>query len=294
MQQTLQELPLTLAYIGADLLAIALLVGVLYIPRHGRRDLVAAYIGVNVGVLAVTLLLSSSNNVGAGLGLGLFGVLSIIRLRSSSLAQGEVAYFFAALALGLLGGIKSHLIIVAILMILILASLWVGDHPALMRYNRNQTVTIDRAISNEDELILELEDLLGAQIRSVDLKNLDLVNDTTIVEVHYQLRRRARTAPPAAQPKDTGTGAQQVRQAPQESTPQAPHLIQEVPLQTPTPIQPVGQQAWPGALSHDSAASAATAPPRHDWITGNRQQHTPQRHSQPSAPPPPVANPRYN
>ncbi|EHM95159.1 hypothetical protein HMPREF0975_00749 [Actinomyces sp. oral taxon 849 str. F0330] len=294
MQQTLQELPLTLAYIGADLLAITLLVGVLYIPRHGRRDLVAAYIGVNVGVLAVTLLLSSSNNVGAGLGLGLFGVLSIIRLRSSSLAQGEVAYFFAALALGLLGGIKSHLIIVAILMVLILASLWVGDHPALMRNNRNQTVVIDRAISNEDELILELEDLLGAQIRSVDLKSLDLVNDTTIVEVHYRLRRRARTAPPAAQPKDTGTGAQQVRQAPQESTPQAPHLIQEVPLQTPTPIQPVGQQAWPGALSHDSAASAATAPPRHDWITGNRQQHTPQRHSQPSAPPPPVANPRYN
>ena len=294
MQQTLQELPLTLAYIGADLLAITLLVGVLYIPRHGRCDLVAAYIGVNVGVLAVTLLLSSSNNVGAGLGLGLFGVLSIIRLRSSSLAQGEVAYFFAALALGLLGGIKSHLIIVAILMALILASLWVGDHPALMRNNRNQTVVIDRAISNEDELILELEDLLGAQIRSVDLKSLDLVNDTTIVEVHYRLRRRARTAPPAAQPKDTGTGAQQVRQAPQESTPQAPHLIQEVPLQTPTPIQPVGQQAWPGALSHDSAASAATAPPRHDWITGNRQQHTPQRHSQPSAPPPPVANPRYN
>ena len=303
MQQTLQELPLTLAYIGADLLAIALLVGVLYIPRHGRRDLVAAYIGVNVGVLAVTLLLSSSNNVGAGLGLGLFGVLSIIRLRSSSLAQGEVAYFFAALALGLLGGIKSHLIIVAILMVLILASLWVGDHPALMRNNRNQTVVIDRAISNEDELILELEDLLGAQIRSVDLKSLDLVNDTTIVEVHYRLRRRARTAPPAAQPKDTGTGAQQVRQVPQESAPQAPHLIEEVPLQTPTPIQPVqtptpiqpvGQQAWPGALSHDSAASAATAPPRHDWITGNRQQHTPQRHSQPSAPPPPVANPRYN
>ena len=301
MQQTLQELPLTLAYIGADLLAITLLVGVLYIPRHGRRDLVAAYIGVNVGVLAVTLLLSSSNNVGAGLGLGLFGVLSIIRLRSSSLAQGEVAYFFAALALGLLGGIKSHLIIVAILMVLILASLWVGDHPALMRNNRNQTVVIDRAISNEDELILELEDLLGAQIRSVDLKSLDLVNDTTIVEVHYRLRRRARTAPPAAQPKDTGT--QQVRQVPQESTPQAPHLIEEVPLQTPTPIQPVqtptpiqpvGQQAWPGALSHDSAASAATAPPRHDWITGNRQQHTPQRHSQPSAPPPPVANPRYN
>ena len=68
----------------------------------------------------------------AGLGLGLFGVLSIIRLRSSSLAQGEVAYFFAALALGLLGGIQTAPIgMVAALMGTVVAALWVGDHPAL-------------------------------------------------------------------------------------------------------------------------------------------------------------------
>ena len=42
MQQVLQDLPLTLAYIGSDLVAITLLVGALYIPRHGRRDLVTA------------------------------------------------------------------------------------------------------------------------------------------------------------------------------------------------------------------------------------------------------------
>ena len=292
MQQTLQELPLTLAYIGADLLAITLLVGVLYIPRHGRRDLVAAYIGVNVGVLAVTLLLSSSNNVGAGLGLGLFGVLSIIRLRSSSLAQGEVAYFFAALALGLLGGIKSHLIIVAILMVLILASLWVGDHPALMRNNRNQTVVIDRAISNEDELILELEDLLGAQIRSVDLKSLDLVNDTTIVEVHYRLHRRSRKAKPSARLE--ADNAQQIPQQLQDATPQGPHLIQDAPRQDPVQVHPTAQQVWPEPPSHDSAASAATAPPRYDWITGNRSQHASQQRAQSTTPPPPMVHPHYN
>ena len=81
----------TLTYIAADLIALAVLVGALYAPRHSRKDLMAAYIGVNVGVLAVTLLLSTSDNVGAGLGLGLFGVLSIIRLRRrchSSTAAG--------------------------------------------------------------------------------------------------------------------------------------------------------------------------------------------------------------
>ncbi|WP_309337398.1 DUF4956 domain-containing protein [Actinomyces oris] len=282
MQQVLQDLPLTLAYIGADLVALAILVGALYIPRHGRRDLVAAYIGVNVGVLAVTLLLSTSDNVGAGLGLGLFGVLSIIRLRSSSLAQGEVAYFFAALALGLLGGIKTHLIIVTILMALILASLWVGDHPALMRRNRNQVVTLDRAISDENELITELEDLLGAHVRSVDLKSLDLVNDTTIVEVHYRLRPRSRAARPAQPP---------AAQLQQEEMQQGPHLVREAPPQAPVQataqVQPAGQQLWPETPVADSAARAATAPPRYDWITGHRQQHASasQQHAQVNNPP---------
>ena len=289
MQQVLQDLPLTLAYIGADLVALAFLVGALYIPRHGRRDLVAAYIGVNVGVLAVTLLLSTSDNVGAGLGLGLFGVLSIIRLRSSSLAQGEVAYFFAALALGLLGGIKSHLIIVAILMALILASLWVGDHPALMRRNRNQTVTLDRAISNENELITELEDLLGAQVRSVDLKSLDLVNDTTIVEVHYRLRPRSRAARPTQPP---------AAQLQQEETQQGPHLVREAPPQAPVQaaaqVQPAGQQLWPETPVADSAARAATAPPRYDWITGHHQQQAPASQQHAQATPPSMVQPRYN
>ena len=289
MQQVLHDLPLTLAYIGADLVALMLLVGALYIPRHGRRDLVAAYIGVNVGVLAVTLLLSTSDNVGAGLGLGLFGVLSIIRLRSSSLAQGEVAYFFAALALGLLGGIKTHLIIVTILMALILASLWVGDHPALMRRNRNQTVTLDRAISDENELITELEDLLGAHVRSVDLKSLDLVNDTTIVEVHYRLRPRSRAARPTQPP---------AAQLQQEETQQGPHLVREAPPQAPVQaaaqVQPAGQQLWPETPVADSAARAATAPPRYDWITGHHQQQAPASQQHAQATPPSMVQPRYN
>ena len=218
MQQVLQDLPLTLAYIGADLVALAILVGALYIPRHGRRDLVAAYIGVNVGVLAVTLLLSTSDNVGAGLGLGLFGVLSIIRLRSTELAQHEVAYFFAALALGLLGGIQTAPIgMVAALMGTVVAALWIGDHPALMRRNRHQVIVLDHAITNETALIAHLERTLGGQVRSVEVQRLDLVDDTTTVDVRFRVPRHApaelETAtafddvPPAAQPATEPAGA---------------------------------------------------------------------------------------
>ncbi|HRE00872.1 MAG TPA: DUF4956 domain-containing protein, partial [Ilumatobacteraceae bacterium] len=64
-----------------DLGAISLLAFAIYFPRHRRRDMLLAYVGLNVGVLAVTTALANSA-VTAGLGLGLFGVLSIIRLRS--------------------------------------------------------------------------------------------------------------------------------------------------------------------------------------------------------------------
>jgi len=179
----------TLTYIAADLIALAVLVGALYAPRHARKDLMAAYIGVNVGVLAVTLLLSTAS-VAASLGLGLFGVLSIIRLRSTELAQHEVAYFFAALALGLLGGIETAPIgMVAALMGIVVAALWIGDHPALMRRNRHQVIVLDHAITNETALIAHLEHTLGGQVRSVEVQRLDLVNDTATVDVRFRVPR---------------------------------------------------------------------------------------------------------
>ena len=107
-----------------DLVLISLLVGAVYWPRHRRRDLVVAYIGVNVGVLAVASVLASST-VTAGLGLGLFGVLSIIRLRSDELSQGEIAYYFASLALALVAGIAATPVWLSIgFMLLIVAALW--------------------------------------------------------------------------------------------------------------------------------------------------------------------------
>ena len=46
--------------IAIDLAAMAVLVFGLYFPRHRRADLVAAFLGVNVGVLAVTMILANS------------------------------------------------------------------------------------------------------------------------------------------------------------------------------------------------------------------------------------------
>ena len=174
--------------IAVDLVAVGILTFAIYFPRHHRRDLVVAFLGVNVGVLAVSLVLGSST-IGAGLGLGLFGVLSIIRLRSDEIAQHEVAYYFSALALGLITGLSGSIDPLHVsLMALILLVLVVGDHPRLFGRYRQQTMTIDTAIADHDALLEHLGLVLGAEIRGAQVKHLDLVDDTTVVDVRYRVR----------------------------------------------------------------------------------------------------------
>ena len=48
-----------------------------------------------------------------------------------------------------------------------------------------QVVVLDRAVSTEPELVGRLQVLLDARITRVTPVKVDLVNDTTTVEVHY-------------------------------------------------------------------------------------------------------------
>ena len=174
-----------LPLLAADLVAITVLTFVVYFPRHRRRDLVVAFLGVNVGVLAVCVVLLSSG-VSAGLGLGLFGVLSIIRLRSTEIAQHEVAYYFAALALGLIAGLSTSVSVVTVgLLALVVLTLFVGDHPRLFRQYRQQTMKLDHAYTDEAECRAQLELLLNGRVVHLSVTHLDLVNDTTLVDVRY-------------------------------------------------------------------------------------------------------------
>ena len=97
--------------------------------------------------------LCATSSVNAGLGLGLFGVLSIIRLRSEELAQHEIAYYFAALALGLIGGLSiTPTALHLALMALIVVALWIGDHALVARPTSRQEVLLDRAFTDGPEL----------------------------------------------------------------------------------------------------------------------------------------------
>ncbi|MGJ9424210.1 DUF4956 domain-containing protein [Nesterenkonia halotolerans] len=175
----------SLSLITVDLVAVVVLTYALYFRRHRRRDLVTAFVVVNIGVLAVTKVLASAE-IGMGVGLGLFGVLSIIRLRSSEISQHEVAYYFASLAIGLIAGFDTLQPLLSISLIgLILAMIAIVDSPMLLSRARQQSLRLDRAFTDEASLRAHVEQLLGGTVKVMEVTELDMVNDTTTVDVRW-------------------------------------------------------------------------------------------------------------
>jgi hypothetical protein len=177
--------------VASDLVAITVLAYFVYYRRYFRRDLVLAYVALNVGVLSVTMLLADSS-AGAGLGLGLFGILSIIRLRSSSITQEEVAYYFVSLAMGLVTGLHPDPVwLPPALSVVLVAVMYVADHPRFAQRTHRQTVTLDVAYRNIETLKAALSELLVADVLYVDVEELDMVRDLTVVDVRFRVRPQA-------------------------------------------------------------------------------------------------------
>lgn len=211
-----------LVAIATDIVAALVLAVVLYYRRHRRRDLMFAFLALNVGVLAVATALGSAQGAGLGLGLGLFGVLSIIRLRSDPISQAEVAYYFCALALGLIAGLApGEWWLTPVFAALLLTVVYVADHPRWARRVRTMTLTLDVAVRDSSRLEAIVGQAVGGRVTRADVRELDLVRDLTLVDVWFE----PHPTPPRSAPH-AGTRAfhpvSPVSAAPAASPDQAP------------------------------------------------------------------------
>ena len=172
--------------LAVDLAAISVLSYALYFRRHGRRDLVLAYVALNVGIFAVVAMLTAEE-VGLAVGFGLFGVLSILRLRSDTISQGEIGYYFTAIALGLINAVAAPAPWTLLgLNVLLLGIMYVADHPGILARDQGRVVTLDAV--HEDPIALR-QDLAGrllGRVRHVRVMEIDHVRDLMVVDVRFQ------------------------------------------------------------------------------------------------------------
>ena len=178
------------AHLAIDLVAIGVLLYAIYYRRHRRRDLLMGCITFNVALfLVVTVLAHGPTEVGIAAGIGLFGAVSLIRLRSEELSYIEVAYFFSALALALINGFGLDNQLTAILLNgILLVTVYAVDRVEPAGDIQRIRLTLDAVYPDEALLRAELERRLGADILEVSVREIDFVRETTQLQARYTPR----------------------------------------------------------------------------------------------------------
>jgi hypothetical protein len=173
------------ARLALDLVAIAILVYGVYLPRHRRMDLAVAYALFNLGLfLALSVIMRG--DVTLGVGLGLFAVLSMVRLRSETYSNRELAYFFVALAIALVTAVDAgSFAFAAGLTAIALLGAWAVDHPRVSRRTRRLEVTLEMVFKDQEAMRRHLEERLDAEVLETWPLEIDYVRETTRAAVRY-------------------------------------------------------------------------------------------------------------
>ncbi len=168
----------------ADLVAIGLL-SLMVARRRPRRGLFMVYASFNLGLFAV-LTVITHEHLGAAVGFGLFAMLSVVRLRSEPFGNADLAYFFCALVLALVNGLRLDDPAVSFVLDgLVLLGLYLVDHPALYRRTARQRVTLDEVVTGDAALRAAIERRLGVEVVDVTVEETDYVREVTRVSIRY-------------------------------------------------------------------------------------------------------------
>jgi Domain of unknown function (DUF4956) len=176
------------ARLGLDLAAAGVLVYGIYRRRHGRSDLAVIYGMFNLG-LFLAIVVITRGEVGLGVGLGLFALLSMVRLRSETYSNRELGYFFVALVLALVCAVDvGSLAIVPAFAAIALAGAWVIDHPRISPRTQRTELMLELVLADRQALLRHVRGRLNGPIVDVRTLEIDYVRETTRVEVWTDAR----------------------------------------------------------------------------------------------------------
>lgn len=185
----------TVGRVGLDVVAMLLLVGWLYRRRIAAPEMALVFTALNVGLLAAVVTIGSGD-FPTGIGFGLFGLLSLVRLRSAAFTLKDVAYTFVALVLALVNGLpERNVLLVVSLDIVLLGAVWLVDDSRSSAPTQVMRMVLDRALTEPAQVSAEVASRLGSAPVSVAVEDVDFVRDITRVVVRYTVAD-ADAAPP--------------------------------------------------------------------------------------------------
>ena len=174
----------------------------LYFRKSRRRDFYFTFIIISVAIYFLVYLMMGMDRGKAtmGVGLGLFGIFSIMRYRTDTMPVREMTYLFVVVCLSVVhamaaaSGLDNNetlsgtplpelLVIDAITIaaIVIFEQILKVETTKLIQYDRIELVKPEKRA----ELIADLEQRLGIKVLDVQLGGIDFLRDMAMLKITY-------------------------------------------------------------------------------------------------------------
>ena len=167
----------------------------LYYRKSKRRDFYFTFMLINVSIFflvffMIFVLEDMKGKAGIGLGIGLFGIFSIMRYRTDTMPVREMTYLFIIISLAVVNALASTMPIIELIVtnILVVVAIVIcewrlkTDAVKLIQYDKIELITPDK----REELIADLKKRTGLNITKVEVGAIDMLRDMTVIRVHYR------------------------------------------------------------------------------------------------------------
>lgn len=166
----------------------------LYYKKSRRRDFYFTFMLISLAIFflvffMIFVLEDMKAKTSIGIGIGLFGIFSIMRYRTDAMPVREMTYLFVIISLSVVNAIAASVSIVELLVtnIIVVAAIWLCEHrlklepSKLVQYDRLELIKPDR----REDLKADLEMRLGLKVRKVEVGAIDMLRDMAVLRVYY-------------------------------------------------------------------------------------------------------------
>lgn len=162
----------------------------LYYAKSKRRDFFFTFMLMSVAIffLVYFMMAMERGKATMGVGLGLFGIFSIMRYRTDTMPVREMTYLFLIISLSVVHAMASGLVELGLIDLIVIVAIMLCERrlqvqpTKLIQYDRIELIKPERRA----ELIADLENRLGLKVLKVEVGGIDFLRDMAVLRVLYE------------------------------------------------------------------------------------------------------------
>ncbi len=180
-----------------NILFVWIIVHFLYFRKARRRSFYFTFLMLSVAIyflvfFMIFVLEDLKGKTGIGVGIGLFGIFSIMRYRTDAMPVREMTYLFCTICLSVINALGSTIPTVELLLpnVLVLISIIACEIFLMSKHEESKLVQYDRieliTPEKRDELVADLKARTGLDITRVVVGSVDFLRDSALIKVYYK------------------------------------------------------------------------------------------------------------